>query len=309
MNHTGVHDFVLAVDFGGTKIAIATADLAGHVLEQSRLETRALDGAEQILTRTLAEARVLIARTEAQSKGQCVSIGIASPGIVRDDGIALSPNIPGWEHVRLRFTMRTALGVATIVAANDVKAAALAEVRWGALQNANPAVFLSLGTGIASALIVDGRVLTGAHGASGEIGYNLRGVSDIYGAAHGRAPLEEVVGGRFIGERGSKLLGEQLSAAELFSHADVRVHSFVEETLTELATHVANLAILIDPARIAIGGGLMNSSSLILDAISSRLAYAVPFPPELVPAHFLSDSSLYGAIALALTEWVDGKWK
>jgi glucokinase len=187
------------------------------------------------------------------------------------------------------------------VVENDVKAAAMAEVLWGALKGADPAVFLSLGTGIAAAIVIGGRVVTGAHGASGEIGYNLRSVLDNAGAAHGRAPLEEAIGGRFIGERGSLYLGEQLSAADVFAHADIRARFLVDETLAELATHVANLAILIDPARIAVGGGLMSSGDVILRALVFRLEYAVPFPPELVPARFLNDASLYGAIALALS--------
>jgi glucokinase len=148
--------------------------------------------------------------------------------------------------------------------------------------------------------VIGGRVVTGAHGASGEIGYNLRSIMDHFGAAHGRAPLEEAVGGRFIGERASLLLGEPLSTADLFAHTDVRTRFLVDEALAELATHVANLAILIDPARIAVGGGLMSSGEVILRALEFRLGYAVPFPPQVVPAHFLNDASLYGAIALAL---------
>jgi glucokinase len=202
--------------------------------------------------------------------------------------------------VALQETLRANLQIPTVAVENDVKAAARAEVLWGALQGADPAVYLSLGTGIAAALVMGGRVITGAHGASGEIGYNLRSILDTSGAAHGRAPLEEAIGGRFIGERASLLLGESLSAADVFAHTDLRARFLVDEALAELATHVANLAILIDPARIAVGGGLMSSADVILRALAFRLSYAVPFPPEIVPARFLNDASLYGAIALAL---------
>ncbi len=293
--------FVVAIDFGGTKIAVATADMTGGILKQARLDTNASHGAQQVLERTTVTAHALIERTAAEVGGRCVAVGVATPGVVHDNGVLLSPNIPGWERVSLRETMRTNLRIPTVVAANDVKAAAMAEVLWGALKGADPAVFLSLGTGIAAAIVIGGQVLTGAHGAAGEIGYNLRSVLDYSGAAHGRAPLEEAIGGRFIGERGSLLLGEPLSAADVFAHADARARFLVDETLAELATHVANLAILIDPARIAVGGGLMSSGDVILRALAFRLEYAVPFPPEIVPARFLSDASLYGAIALALT--------
>src|SRR3989440_2523599 len=300
-HNASARDFVVAIDFGGTKIAVATADMTGSILKQARLDTNASHGAQQVLERTTVTAHALIERTVAEVGGHCVAVGVATPGVVHNDGVLLSPNIPGWERVSVRETMRTKLRIPTVVAANDVKAAAMAEVLWGALKGAAPAVFLSLGTGIAAAIVIGGQVLIGAHGAAGEIGYNLRSVLDYSGAAHGRAPLEEAIGGRFIGERGSLLLGEPLSAADVFAHSDARARFLVDETLTELATHVANLAILIDPARIAVGGGLMSSGDMILRALAFRLEYAVPFPPEIVPARFLNDASLYGAIALALT--------
>jgi glucokinase len=103
------------------------------------------------------------------------------------------------------------------------------------------------------------------------------------------------------------LLGEQLSAADVFARSDLQARFLIDEALAELATHVANLAILIDPARIAVGGGLMSSGEIILQALAFRLNYAVPFPPALVPAKFLDDASLYGAIALALSEDKHGK--
>ncbi len=296
------HDFVIAIDFGGTKVAIATADTMGSILKQARLDTNASRGAQQILERTTVTAQALIEQTVAEVGGHCVAVGVATPGVVHDNGVLLSPNIPGWEQVPLRATLRASLHIPTVVAENDVKAAAMAEVLWGALKGADPAVFLSLGTGIAAAIVIGERVVTGAHGASGEIGYNLRSVLDNSGAAHGRAPLEEAIGGRFIGERASLLLGEPLSAADVFAHPDIRARFLVDEILAELATHIANLAILIDPARIAVGGGLMSSGDVILPALAFRLGYAVPFPLEIVPARFLNDASLHGAIALALTE-------
>src|SRR3989440_2206657 len=295
------HDFVVAIVFGGTMAAIPPADTTGSILQQARIDTNPGQGAQQLLERTTVTARALIEGTVVEVGGQCVAVGVATPGTVHDNGVLLSPNIPGWERVSLRETMRASLHIPTVVAENDVKAAAMAEVLWGALKEADPAVYLSLGTGIAAAIVIGGRVVTGAHGASGEIGYNLRSVLDTSGAAHGRAPLEEAIGGRFIGERGSLLLGEPLSTAGVFAHSDIRARFLVDEMLAELATHVANLAILIDPARIAIGGGLMSSSDVILHALAFRLGYAVPFPPEIVPARFLNDASLHGAIALALT--------
>lgn len=293
-------DFVVAIDFGGTKVDVATANRAGDLLEQSRIETDAARGAQQAIERALTLARSLMARTAGRTGGRCLAAGVVSPGVTLPDRILLAPNVPGWEQLALPEIVRNGLGMSRVAVENDVKAAAAAEVRWGSLQDADPGVFLNLGTGIALTIVIGGKVLMGAHGTAGEIGYSLRGVADEKGVADGHAPLEEVVGGRAIGERGSKLLGGNLSAADVFASPDIQARALIDETLAELAVHVANLAILLDPARIAIGGGLMSSGERILNALVPRLRFAVPFPPEVVPAHFVHDGALRGAVALAL---------
>jgi glucokinase len=296
------NDFVVAIDFGGTKIAVATANLEGEILEQERIQTNAAAGAIQAIERSLAAACTLIASVAERTGGRCIAAGAVSPGIIEPDRILLAPNVPGWEQLALCKLLRAGLGLAHVVVGNDAKAAAAAEVRWGSLQGADPAVYLTLSTGIAAALVIGGKVLSGAHGASGEIGYSLRGVADDAGAIAGRAPLEEAIGGRALGERASRMLGAKLTAAELFAHPDIRARFLIDEALAELAVHVANLAILIDPARIAVGGGLMNAGNLILSALNYRLQFAVPFPPEVVPARFIHDAALRGAVALALAD-------
>lgn len=293
-------DFVIAIDFGGTKIDVASANLVGDLLEQSRIETDAPHGAQQAIERALTLARNLIASTAVQTGGRCLAAGVVSPGVILPDRILFAPNVPGWEQLALPGIVRDRLEMSQVAVGTDVKAAAAAEVRWGSLQDADPGIFLSLGTGIALAFVIGGKVVMGAHGTAGEIGYNLRSVADAEGVADGHAPLEEVVGGRAIGERGSKLLGGNLSAAEIFASSDVRARAFIDETLAELAVHVANIAILLDPVRIAIGGGLMSSGERILEALTPRLRFAVPFPPEVVPAHFVHDGALRGAVVLAL---------
>jgi glucokinase len=189
--------------------------------------------------------------------------------------------------------------VTGIAVANDVNAAALAETRWGALAGTGVGVFVSLGTGVKAGLVINGHVFEGAHGAAGEIGYSVRDATDVVGFAAGHAPLEEFVGGRAIGERAGALLGERLTAAELFSHPDLP-DRFVEEWLAELTMHVANLAIAVDPQRIAVGGGLMAHADTILPALRTRVDAVVPFPPEVVPARFVQDGALRGAGALAI---------
>jgi glucokinase len=300
-------EVILGIDFGGTKVALGLAGRDGKLLATSRLDTDAAAGAEQVVTRALSRARQLLAEAGARLS----AVGVVSPGIVLPDRILLAPNVPGWEGLRLRelvvagFSTRlesARFGAVPVLVGTDVKAAALAEWKWGALSGADPAVFVSLGTGIGAAVVLGGQVLAGANGAAGEIGYNLRSPQGTEGFAGGAAPLEEAVGGRGLGERASALFGRPVSAGELFALArdNAEAKELVTAAVDELSLHVANLAIAIDAQRIAIGGGMVRSADVLLPALRDRLTHAVPFPPELVAATFDQDGALLGAIALAL---------
>lgn len=290
-------DFVLGIDFGGTKMALATAALDGRLIESDRLETAADRGAVQAVDRALARAHDLVATTTRDGYRRCAAVAAVSPGIVYEDHVALAPNVPGWQELTLPGLLRERFGPTRTAVGTDVKAAAVAELRWGALRGADPAILLILGTGLAAAIVSGGEVLHGANGAAGEIGYSTSGRS---GAAHGHSTLEEIVGGRAIGERASLLLGTPMTAADVFDHPDLRARELLGEALDELAVQVANMAILVDPQRIAAAGGLMSRSETILGALERRLRSDAPFAPELVPARFIHDGPLRGAIALAL---------
>ncbi|RAG83118.1 hypothetical protein DN069_23685, partial [Streptacidiphilus pinicola] len=118
--------------------------------------------------------------------------------------------------------------------------------------------------------------------------------------ADGGEAVEEIVGGKGLGERTAELLGRELSADELFRSADPAARDLAEHTLTVLAMTLANLSAFADPARIVLGGGMMAAADVILPTLERLLAGATPFPPELRSARFRRDASLHGAVTLAL---------
>jgi glucokinase len=147
--------------------------------------------------------------------------------------------------------------------------------------------------------VVGGRVAPGAHGAAGEIGYLLDPTTDdCY--ANGHAPLEERVSGGALASQGSALVGRQVTAAELFTIAgDPRVDALIDEAVRRLAHTIANLCITLDPEIVVVGGGMIGAAARILPGVAATLSRAVPFPPRLVPARFVDDAPLLGALALA----------
>lgn len=291
---------MIGVDFGGTKTEVALADAHGTIVARERLETRAELGPDQALART-AEVVRRLEKTATEVHGEPVAGWAAGcPGVIQRDRILLTPNLPGWETLALADRLAEEFGVPEVHVANDVRAGALAEARFGALREVDTGIYVSLGTGIAGALVVHGRVLTGANQAAGEIGYLNPGLAPLDSVAAGRAPLEEIIGGRWLGERAAAQLGGEPTAEELFARSDAEARRIVREALEVLAMALANLAVFADPARIVLGGGMMAAAETILPTLTELVSGATPFPPEIVAARFLKDASLHGAVALAL---------
>ena len=289
----GDDGFVIGIDFGGTKVALATARPTGDRLRGMRIETRAADGAKEVVRRTLDAAHTLVEATP----GRLVAAGVATFGVVRDGRVRLAPNVPGWEELPLPALLKDGLGVPALRVDNDVNAAAVAESRWGALSGTGLGLYVNLGTGTGAALIVGGRVVPGVHGAAGEIGYLLREPGEP-GYAAGRAPLEEHTSGSGLAARGSALLGERVSAAELFARRDEpAVAELLDEAAGSVAMAVANLTTFLDPERVVVGGGM---ATAFLPALRAAIGRAVPFPPPVERARFVDDAALIGALALGV---------
>ncbi|MEU0565808.1 ROK family protein [Nonomuraea sp. NPDC005983] len=288
---------VLGIDVGGTKVAIGLSGSDGPAFsERVRLDTGA-----DTLARALAAARALDAAPSA--------VGFSTCGVIRNGVVRLAPNVPGWEGLELPRLLREEYGAVPVAIDNDVNAAAAAELRWGALRGVSTGVYLNLGTGLAAALVVDGRVVPGAHGAAGEIGY-LQVAPGEPAFADGRVPLEERISGSALAARGTALLGRTTTAAELLhlsgrpvsapaTGRQAQAVALVDEALRTLAMSVANLCVALDPELLVVGGGMMGAAELILPRLTAELRRAVPFPPEVRAARFTDDAPLLGALALA----------
>jgi glucokinase len=289
---------VLGLDFGGTKIAAAVGDAAtGLRLASTTVDTRPDGGGRASLQRGISAARRLLA-TAAPGR-TLVAVGASTIGIPADDGVRLAPAIPGWGGLRLGAELRRAFDGAAIRLATDVKAAAQAEAEWGALAGCDPAVYLNLGTGLAAAIVANGSVLAGRHGAAGEIGYNLRLLPDVGAVLADRVPLEDAVSGKALMRRANRLLPSASPAAVFAGAADhAGIARLLADFVRELSYHLVNLAIAVDPVRIAVGGGMVRSWDQLQGGMRAALDAAVPFPPELVPARFPFDAPLRGALAL-----------
>jgi glucokinase len=292
---------VLALDFGGTKIAAAAAGLDATCLAQHSVATDPGRPARWNLEQGVGLGRRVL---EEAGAARPLAIGVCTFGVPRERSVLLAPAIEGWSELALAEELALAFGCGTVRIANDVKAAASAEARAGALVGIDPAVYLNLGTGLGVAIVCGGKVVSGAHGAAGEIGYHLRRPADIGLDAAGHPILEHVVSGMALSAAAEREVGLELSAAEIFAgepHSAV-LATVLERFVLELSFHVVNLAVTLDPARIAVGGGMARSWDRLAPPLRRALDAFVPFPPELVLGAFPYDAPLVGAINMALDD-------
>lgn len=295
---------VLALDFGGSKVSVAVANLAGDRLAEATVATQPGRGADWNFRQAVALGRELLAGVAKEA--DLAAVGACTFGIPTEDGTLLAPAIPGWGNLALRRELTNAFECPAVRVGTDVKAAAQAEARSGALVGADPALYLNLGTGLAVAIVCGGEVVYGANGAAGEIGYNLRGVEDLDLPPGERARLEDLVSGMALAAAGKRVTGADLTAAQVFAgEADHDgLAAALDGFVRELSFHMVNLCVALNPARVAVGGGIIRSWDRIETPLRLALDAFVPFPPELVPGTYPYDAALVGAITLGVQEAV-----
>ena len=157
------------VDVGGTTVKLGLLSEAGELLEKWELPTRTENGGENILPDIARSVQDCMVR-RGLSRDDCLGLGIGVPGPVDASGMVNRCVNLNWGV----FNLHDALGILTglrVRAGNDANCAALGEFWMGGGSGCRSAIFVTLGTGIGGGVIVDGRLLTGAHGVGGELGH------------------------------------------------------------------------------------------------------------------------------------------
>lgn len=295
--------FLLAMDFGGTKSAIAITDGQGTILRRTTIAVVDCIDAKDVLSKALQCGVSYVEEILQEDPGRLLTgIGLSTMGITLPDRVLMAPNIPGWGDLRIADEVGRYFPEIPVRIDNDMKASALAELRRGKLRGTQSGLYVNVGTGFGTALTYGSHVVSGAHGAAGEMAYNLLSSKEPKGYRQGVTPLENVLGGRGIGERASLLYGRALTSRDVFEMAatDLKARDLVESITQEMAFHITNFVISWDPEKVVFGGGMVASKDWILPMVEKYFADFVPFPPIIEIAHFKHDAGLFGAIELAM---------
>ncbi|MFJ4689058.1 ROK family protein [Streptomyces sp. NPDC091377] len=294
-------DVTAALDVGGTKIAAGLVAADGTVLHRDERPT-AVEGRlrDPGLAGTVAAARALLA--EADRRGlTVVALGAGFPEYVAADGTLTSREVLAWD-IQPEKVLRAELPSARVTIGSDVRCGALGEARYGAGRGLDDFLYVSLGTGLSSTLVLGGTPVPGRRGEAIALGeFEVpASVDPGWGGT-----LEGYCSGRGIGDRRTALGGVTTAGArevtDLADRGDPAAARVLASAGAALGTVLAMAVRLLDPAAIVLGGGLGTAPGPMRSALESAYAErgaARPDAPPLVTAALGPAAGLIGAACL-----------
>ncbi|MBQ5992470.1 MAG: ROK family protein [Clostridia bacterium] len=284
-------------DIGGTNIAAGIIDENNRLIAKDSVKFPRGEGTDAVVAACAEVYQAILDRTGA-APDAIAGVGVAVPGSVNPEaGLVIDAHNLGFHHTPLASLLEAALHK-PVCLVNDADAATLAEHRIGALKGTRTAMMITIGTGIGGGLIVNGMLFGGGRGNGTEPGHmvlcnggrhctcGIDGCAETYcsatrlakdGAAFGMSSAKDVIEAAKQGNP---------DALELF-------RAYIDD----FGSYIASIVNLLDPERIAIGGGVSGAGSFLLDPLRADVARKCFFEtcPEIVVASAGNDAGIIGA--------------
>lgn len=307
--------YVFGIDIGGTTVKCGLFTVKGELLEKWEIPTRTENNGSEILP-DVADTILKKVKEKSLDRSEIAGIGIGVPGPVNEEGAVPGAVNLHWGYVDLAGQMEKMTGL-PIKAGNDANVAALGEMWKGGGAGNHSIVMVTLGTGVGGGIIQHGRIITGAHGAGGEIGH-IHVTDDMEKNCNcgNCGCLEQVASATGItylaGRRLEKdsmpsvLRETEVSAKAVFDAVkagDALAMEVAEEFGKYLGTALANIACVVDPDVFVIGGGVSKAGQIVIDYIKKyymQHAFMSCKQTGFALAELGNDAGIYGAAKMLL---------
>ncbi|NQQ32128.1 ROK family glucokinase [Streptococcus suis] len=314
---------IIGIDLGGTSVKLAILTTEGEIQEKWSIKTNILDEGSHIVPDIIDSIKHRF-ETHGLTKEDFLGVGMGSPGVVDSEaGTVIGAYNLNWKTLQLvKDQFESALGLPFYID-NDANVAALGE-QWVGAGNNNPnVVFMTLGTGVGGGVIAAGNLIRGVKGAGGELGHitvdfdapfactcGKKGCLETVASATGIVNLTRRYAEEYAGDAKLKQLiddGEEVTAKDVFDLAKegddlalIVYHHFSEY----LGVACANIAAVLNPAYIILGGGVSAAGEFLLDGVRNVFAEN-SFPQikestQIVLATRGNDAGVLGAASLVL---------
>ncbi|WP_329202350.1 MULTISPECIES: ROK family protein [unclassified Streptomyces] len=297
---------VIALDVGGTGMKAALIAGDGSLLHEARRATGRERGPEAVVETILGFAAELLALGRERFGRAASAVGVAVPGIVdAENGTAVYAANLGWRDVPMRALLSERLGGIPVALGHDVRTGGLAEGRIGAGRDADRFLFVPLGTGIAGAIGLGGRIEAGAHGYAGEIGHIVVRPGGPACGCGQHGCLETLASASAVSRAWAAASGDPdadaAHCAKAVESGDLRAREVWLAAIGALADGLVTAITLLDPRTVIIGGGLAEAGETLFTPLRTAVEERVTFQrlPEIVPAALGDTAGCLGAGLLA----------
>lgn len=310
-------EYFFGIDVGGTTIKCGLFIFEGECIDKWEIPTNKEENGSHILN-DIADSIELRRVKNNLERSQIGGVGIGIPGPVKEDGTVLKCANLGWGIFNVVEKMRQLTGY-TVKCANDANVAALGEMWMGGGKGYEDIVMVTLGTGVGSGIILNGKIVAGSNGAGGEIGHMIMNPKEtaLCGCG-GHGHLEQYASATGIVRMAKERLKqdtnsslsriEALTAKDIFDAAqqkDAVALELVEELGQYLGRALSYVATVVDPQVFVIGGGVSRAGSILIDVIqkyyNQNIIYALA-NKEFHLARLGNDAGIYGCARLVLDQ-------
>ena len=307
------------VDLGGTTVKLAWFDEKGNLLDKWEIPTVTADGGKQILPDIAASVKQYLAEKEI-AKEQVIGIGIGVPGPVDGKGVVNKCVNLGWGVFNIHEELSGLTGL-PVRAGNDANVAALGEAWKGGGNGCDNMIMATLGTGVGGGIIIDGKPVSGVHGAGGEIGHLVLeptetercgcgnyGCVEQYSSATG---VVRVAKRTLAANNGESVLRsyENLTCKDVFDAGragDALALEILEQVYEYLGRFLANVCCVVDPEVVVLGGGVSRAGQPLLEGAEKyfqKYVFHACRGTRFALASLGNDAGAYGAFKLVLDEF------
>ena len=308
--------YAFGVDIGGTTCKIGFFETSGKLLDKWEIKTNTENNGEAILPDVARAVDNKLAQ-EGISKDEVQGIGIGVPGPVKSNGVVNRCVNLGWGVVNVAEELGNQTGLAVKVG-NDANVAALGEMWQGGAKGCKDVIMVTLGTGVGGGIIVDGKVVGGFIGAGGEIGHITVNNDEIEACNCGQyGCLEQYTSATGIVRLAKRKLAktsdqttlrnfENLTAKDIFDEAkagDEIAIGLVDEVCEILGSTLSNMACVVNPEVIVIGGGVSKAGDILTENIKKHFEETSFFAccdTKFALAGLGNDAGMYGCVQMLL---------
>lgn len=308
--------YVFGVDIGGTTVKLGLFSKEGQVIEKWEIPTVTENSGSRILPDIAASIKAVMEKREITSQ-QVIGVGVGAPGPIDAEGTIYTAVNLGWSRFNIPEVLGGYLGGIPVKAGNDANVAALGEMWQGGGKGHTNVVMVTLGTGVGGGIIIDGKIVTGATGAGGEIGHiHMNDDETETCGCKGKGCLEQYASATGVvrlatrrlakDDKASVLRSGELSAKSVFDavKAGDEVAIEVAQQFGEyLGRGLAAIAAVVNPEIFVVGGGVSKAGDILFDYIRpvyDRLAFYGSKDAQFALATLGNDAGIYGAAALVL---------